>query len=258
MNIVWGIATKWDPNNHTMHVKLDNGLTGCVCEKELTIYPDFAIQSDNYSRAAAYCVGVKLKYAVIGRSGDKLILSRKILAENTISQLKAEKFHDYITGIITGVEEKNIYLDIDGVYGICAASDLSYTYITNCGLVFERGESFEFAISHIKNDMLYLSRVDALPSKDMLLKSYPTNSIITGRLLAPVNSKLDSPSVRSWFFINKDRISADITDEKSIPGIVEIPTKNFVRPGMDVGVVITRISERNGQPIGLRGNLTVR
>lgn len=255
-NIVWGIATRWDPENCQLIVRLDDTSYGIVPENELTIYPES--YKDNYSKSASYCVGVKLKYVVISQNEGKLLLSRKALAENTLSRLKGEMFHDYVNGIITGVEEKNIFLDIDGVYGICSASDLSYTYITNCGLVFERGESFDFTISAIKNDKLILSRVGALPSKDTLLKSYPTNSIITGRLLAPVNSKLDSPNIRSWFFINKDRISSDVTDEKSIPGIVEIPSKNFVKPGMDVGVVVTRINERDGHPIGLRGNLTVR
>lgn len=255
-NIVWGIATRWDPTNCQLTVRLEDNSYGIVPENELTIYPEKC--EDNYSKSASYCVGVKLKYAVINKDGDELLLSRKALAENTLAKLKNEIFHDYVTGIITGVEEKTIFLDIDGVYGICSAADLSYTYITNCGIVFERGESFDFSISSIKNDKLILSRVGALPSKDILLKSYPANSIITGRLLAPVNSKMDSPNTRSWFFINKDRISSDVTDEKSIPGIVEIPSKNFVKPGMDIGIVVTRINERDGHPIGLRGNLTVR
>lgn len=240
--IVEGTALRWDPQKLRLIVQLDDNTIGFVPADEITTYPDLDLK-DRYSRAASYCIGIKLNYIVIATSFDGPLLSRKLLAEDTLAVLSSEKFHDYVLGTITGIEEKNIFVDVDGVCGICSAADLSYTYLSNCGIAFKRGQKFKFAISCIaENNKLKLSRVDTLPSKESLINSYVPGTIISGKLLAQVNSQYDSETTKSWFFIA----------EQTTPGIVEIPSTVHTEKGLDVAINITKITKK-----GLRGNYVV-
>ena len=242
MNIVWGTATLWEPENHRLKVVLDDGSIGYVEQDELTIYPEDLSHDTTYSSAAAYCVGVKLNYLLLDYTEDKTaILSRKKLAEDTIERIKNEKFHSYVVGTITGFAPNGIYVDVNGAYGLCVSAELSYCYLSNPSLVFERGQYFVFAITEITEDnKLCLSRIATLPSKESILEKYTANTILTGILLAPVNPKLDNVKTKSWFFIT----------EQTIPGMVDIPCTRRTRPGDKVSIAITRHTEK-----GLRGNL---
>lgn len=238
--IIEGIATRWDHEKLRLIVEIDKNEVGFVPADELTAYSDFKVK-DSYCRAAAYCIGIKLPYIVTTTTIDGALLSRRLLAEDTIATLKSEKFHDYVMGTITGVEEKSIFVDVNGVYGKCPVDELSYTYLSHCGLAFERGEKFQFAISSItEENKLCLSRIATLPLKETLLKEYKPNDIIRGNIIARADPRRDSEETTSWYFIT----------DHTIAGIVEVPLKKFVKPGMEVSIVVSRIVEK-----GLRGTL---
>lgn len=242
MEIIKGNATRWDPETQRMIVKIGSRQLAYVPADQITIYPEYSIMDNGYSRAAAYCIGIELDYAVIKRTPDEVILSRKILAELTLEKLENEKYHDFVECTITGVEPKVVYLDYNGVYGMCPAQSLTYTYLSNCGIVFNRGEKFTFAILGIKDDKLELSRIVTIPTKSELLEQYKPGQIISGILLSPVNNKCNDPGLRSWFFIT----------EQTIPGIVEIPERLYIKTGRNVSIIVKKIT-----PKGLRGDLGV-
>lgn len=239
--IILGTATRWDPIKNRLIVRISENEIGFVPGSELTTYDGFGVDQYSYSRAAAYCIDIQLPYMVTSTSIEGPILSRRLLAEDTITTIKSEKFHDYVIGTITGFAENGVYVDVNGAYGLCLSSELSYCFLSTPSLSFNRGEKYQFAITKITEDnKLCLSRISTLPSKEVLLQEYVPNTIISGVLLAPVNRKLDNEEMQSWFFI------ADNT----VPGMVDIPIKRKVRPGDSASIAITRHTDK-----GLRGNL---
>ena len=230
--IVYGKATRF-ANEH-LKVEIGENEVGYVHASELAPYPGYTLNDEGYSKAATYCIGVKLPYLVTSISVKGPILSRRLLAEDTLETLKAEKLHDYVVGTITGyaTNEKGIYgvyVDVNGVYGLCPSAELSYCYLADPSVAFSIGDKLEFAITSITEDnKLFLSRIATLPSKEAMLEKYTKNEIVLGNLVCRVNHKRDNADSRSWFVII----------DQNVAGMVDIPVNQKVRPGIPVSLTI--------------------
>lgn len=240
--IIEGEATRWDSKSQTLRVNIPNDTEGAegICHaKELSMYIDSPEDSYEYTRSAAYCIGIKLNYIIIG-IGDsgQLILSRKSLGEQTLKTIKDNPEIQFY-GTITNINRTNMYVDIDGVSGLCQAKAATYAFVKDLSVVFEPGQTLAFTATGITSDnKLYLSHLTCVPSREETVREYDPGAVVQATILGRVDPKGDTSEKHSYFIIIDQLCS----------GIVEVPEDVII----NYGNVITMLVKKH-TPKGLRG-----
>lgn len=241
--IIEGEATRWDSQSQKLKVNImsdeQGDILGVCPAEELSMYIDNPDDTYEYTRSGAYCIGIKLRYTVIG-IGDsgQLILSRKSLGEQTLKTIKDNPEIQFY-GTITNINRTNMYVDIDGVSGLCQAKAATYAFVKDLSVVFEPGQTLAFTATGITSDnKLYLSHLTCVPSREETVREYDPGTVVQATILGRVDPKGDTSEKHSYFVIIDQLCS----------GIVEVPEDVII----NYGDVITMLVKKH-TPKGLRG-----
>lgn len=228
--ILNGIARWWSPEDQILHVELDDDILGILHAKDLSIYINTPSEV-GYSKAAGYCIGIKLRYVVIGNSDEGPILSRRLLGEKSLKALMEYPDTPFY-GTVTNVKGPNAFVDIDGVYGICPLRNWAYGFVADLNFIIKPGQKFKFTQEGHENNKFFLSHLSCLPPKSALLDKYDLGTIkevVVMRRLAP---EPETPEYTSWLFVI----------DGICPGIIKIPTGIRVSSGKTITAFITKRS----------------
>lgn len=105
-------------------------------------------------------VGADMKVRVIdvSKKDNKLILSEKEAVKDALAARFAEmKVGDVVKGVVTGVVDFGVFLNVDGIEGLIHISEISWERVSNPSDYVKVGEQIEAKIIAIDKERLSLS-----------------------------------------------------------------------------------------------------
>ena len=111
-------------------------------------------------------VGKPLTVRVLdaNRRESKLILSEKAAKrEDTEDKVSKLKVGDVVSGVVTGVVDFGIFVNVDGIEGLVHISEIAWDRVDNPGKYVKVGETTKAKIISIDRDKLSLSIKQLLP-----------------------------------------------------------------------------------------------
>lgn len=131
-------------------------------------------------------VGKPLKVRVldINRREGKLIVSEKeALREDTQNRVSKLKVGDSVEGLVTGVVDFGIFLNIDGIEGLVHISEIAWDRVDNPSSYVKVGEKIKAKIISIDKDKLSLS-IKQLSDDPWLaeIKAYKVGDLVEGKV----------------------------------------------------------------------------
>ncbi|HWZ65513.1 MAG TPA: S1 RNA-binding domain-containing protein [Patescibacteria group bacterium] len=94
----------------------------------------------------------------VDRKQNKLIFSEKeAIRENIQQRFKQLKVGDVVKGMVTGVVDFGVFVNVDGIEGLIHISEISWERVNNPGDYVSVGETIEAKIIAIDKDRLSLS-----------------------------------------------------------------------------------------------------
>lgn len=160
--------TAFDANKGGLLVEVD-GIRGFLPVSQLSAenYPRVSgADKDEILHRLSSLVGRPLRVRVldVNRRESKLILSEKAArredTENKVSQLK---IGDVVKGMVTGVVDFGIFLNVDGIEGLIHISEIAWDRVENPAKYVKVGDSVEAKVIAIDRDKLSLSMKQLTP-----------------------------------------------------------------------------------------------
>ena len=105
-------------------------------------------------------IGANMKVRVIdvSKKDNKLILSEKEAVKDALAARFAEmKVGDVVKGVVTGVVDFGVFLNVDGIEGLIHISEISWERVSNPSDYVKVGEQIEAKIIAIDKERLSLS-----------------------------------------------------------------------------------------------------
>lgn len=105
-------------------------------------------------------VGQTIKVRVLDsdRKANKLIFSEKeAVKEGLAARFKKLKIGDTISGVVTGVVDFGVFVNVDGIEGLIHISEISWERVNNPNDYVKNGQTVEAKIISIDKDRLSLS-----------------------------------------------------------------------------------------------------
>jgi small subunit ribosomal protein S1 len=158
---VFGVAP-FDANKGGLLVEVD-GIRGFLPVSQLSAehYPRVSgADKDEILHRLTSLVGKQLSVRILDldRRDNKLILSEKAARrEDTESKVAKMKMGDVVTGVVTGVVDFGIFVNVDGVEGLVHISEIAWDRVDNPAKYVKVGQQIEAKIISIDRDKLSLS-----------------------------------------------------------------------------------------------------
>ncbi len=105
-------------------------------------------------------IGQKLKVRIldVDKKTNKLIFSEKEAAKDVLAErFESIKVGDKVSGIVTGVVDFGVFVNVDGIEGLVHISEISWERVSNPGDYVKVGQSVDMKIIAIDKDRLSLS-----------------------------------------------------------------------------------------------------
>lgn len=120
----------------------------------------------------------------LDRKENKLILSEKAAKrEDTESKVAQLKVGDVVKGLVTGVVDFGIFVNVDGVEGLVHISEIAWDRVDNPGKYVKVGDQIEAKIISIDRDKLSLSMKQLSPDPWLEeIKKYKVGDEVEGKI----------------------------------------------------------------------------
>jgi small subunit ribosomal protein S1 len=178
----------FDANKGGLLVEVD-GIRGFLPVSQLAAehYPRVSgADKDEILHRLTSLVGKPLNVRVLdlNRKENKLILSEKAAKrEDTESKVAQLKVGDVVKGLVTGVVDFGIFVNVDGVEGLVHISEIAWDRVDNPGKYVKVGDTIEAKIISIDRDKLSLSMKQLTPDPWLEeIKSYKVGDEVEGKI----------------------------------------------------------------------------
>lgn len=147
----------------------EEGIRGFLPVSQLSAenYPRVSgADKDEILHRLSSLVGKPLQVRILDldRKDNKLIFSEKAARrEDTESKVSQMKVGDIVEGVVTGVVDFGIFVNVDGVEGLVHISEIAWDRVANPGKYVKVGEHVQAKIISIDRDKLSLSMKQLLP-----------------------------------------------------------------------------------------------
>ncbi|MBW3538531.1 S1 RNA-binding domain-containing protein [Candidatus Parcubacteria bacterium] len=161
-------VSAFDANKGGLLVEAD-GIRGFLPVSQLSAenYPRVSgADKDEILHRLTRLIGKPLRVRVLdlSRRENKLIFSEKAARrEDTEGKVAKMKVGDKVTGVVTGVVDFGIFVNVDGVEGLVHISEIAWDRVDNPAKYVKVGESVEAKIISIDRDKLSLSMKQLQP-----------------------------------------------------------------------------------------------
>lgn len=158
----------YDANKGGLLVEVD-GIRGFLPVSQLSAenYPRVSgADKDEILHRLTSLIGKLLSVRVLDldRRDNKLIVSEKAARrEDTEGKVAKMNVGDTITGLVTGVVDFGIFVNVDGIEGLVHISEISWDRVENPSKYAKVGEKIEAKIIAVDRDKLSLSMKQLLP-----------------------------------------------------------------------------------------------
>jgi small subunit ribosomal protein S1 len=179
----------FDANKGGLLVEVD-GIRGFLPVSQLSAenYPRVSgADKDEILHRLTNLVGKPLAVRVldVNRRESKLILSEKAARrEDTASRVAKMKLGDTVQGLITGVVDFGIFVNVDGVEGLIHISEIAWDRVENPNKYVKTGDTVEAKIIAIDRDKLSLSMKQLTPDPWLEeIKKYQVGDEVSGKII---------------------------------------------------------------------------
>lgn len=127
---------------------------------------------------------LRVRILDLNRRENKLIVSEKeALREDTAQRVSKLKVGDVVEGLVTGVVDFGIFLNIDGIEGLVHISEIAWDRVDNPSSYVKVGEKIKAKIIAIDKDKLSLS-IKQLSDDPWLgeIKKYKVGDLVEGKV----------------------------------------------------------------------------
>ncbi len=177
----------YDANKGGLLVECE-GIRGFLPVSQLAAehYPRVAgADKDEILNRLSSLIGKPLRVRIldINRRESKLIFSEKeALREDTQQRVAQLKVGDVVEGLVTGVVDFGIFLNIDGIEGLVHISEIAWDRVDNPSSYVKVGEKIKAKIIAIDKDKLSLS-IKQLSDDPWLaeIKKYKVGDVVEGK-----------------------------------------------------------------------------
>ncbi len=179
---------------------------------------------------------LKVKVIEVDRGKNRLVLSEKdaigtYSPEARQKRLDNIKIGDTLEGVVTGIMNFGIFVDLDGIEGLVHISEIAWEKVNHPGDYYQVGSPIKVKVLGIDED----SKKLALSVKQLIdnpwetvEKKYPVNSKVTGRV---------SKIVPFGAFVNL---------EKGLDGLIHVSeTDGPLEEGQEVTAIVTQVDGEN-------------
>lgn len=155
-------VTPYDANRGGMLVEYE-GVRGFLPVSQLSAehYPRVgSSDKDEILQRLNALIGKSLNVRILDsdRKANKLIFSEKeAVKEGLAKRFESLKIGDSITGVVTGVVDYGVFVNVDGIEGLVHISEISWERVSNPGDYVKVGDNIEAKIISIDKDRLSLS-----------------------------------------------------------------------------------------------------
>jgi small subunit ribosomal protein S1 len=155
-------VSPYDANRGGLLVEYD-GVRGFLPVSQLSAehYPRVGgSDKDEILQRLNVLIGKKLTVRILDcdRKANKLIFSEKeAIKDGLAARLKDLAIGDTISGVVTGVVDYGIFVNVDGIEGLVHISEISWERVNNPGDYVKVGETINAKIIAIDKDRLSLS-----------------------------------------------------------------------------------------------------
>lgn len=180
--------TAFDANKGGLLVEVD-GIRGFLPVSQLAAenYPRVSgADKDEILHRLTSLIGKPLNVRVLDldRKDNKLILSEKAAKrEDTESKVAQLSVGDAVKGLVTGVVDFGIFVNVDGVEGLVHISEIAWDRVDNPGKYVKVGDTIEAKIISIDRDKLSLSMKQLTPDPWLEeIKAYKVGEEVEGKI----------------------------------------------------------------------------
>jgi small subunit ribosomal protein S1 len=235
-------VTAYDANRGGLLIELE-GIRGFLPVSQLSAehYPRVSdADKDEILNKLSSLVGKALRVRIldVSRKDNKLIFSEKeAVRDDMQSRLAKLKVGDVVEGVVTGVIDFGVFVNVDGIEGLVHISEISWERVDDPRKYVKVGETIEAKIIAIDKDRLSLSIKQT--SDDPWLsevKKFKSGSVVEGKItrITPFGAFVQlSPSVEALVHVsemsNDDSIDPEKVfklNEKKKFKVLEIDTDN--------------------------------
>lgn len=180
--------TAFDANKGGLLVEVD-GIRGFLPVSQLSAenYPRVSgADKDEILHRLTSLVGKPLQVRVLDldRRDNKLIVSEKAARrEDTEGKVAQMKVGDSVKGLVTGVVDFGIFVNVDGVEGLVHISEIAWDRVDNPSKYVKVGQTIDAKIISIDRDKLSLS-IKQLQSDPWLkeITAYKVGDVVDGKI----------------------------------------------------------------------------
>lgn len=155
-------VTPYDANRGGLLVEYE-GVRGFLPVSQLSAehYPRVgSSDKDEILQRLNVLIGQELKVRILDsdRKANKLIFSEKeAIKDGLAERFESLKVGDAVKGVVTGVVEFGVFVNVDGIEGLVHISEISWERVNNPSDYVKVGETIEAKIISIDKDRLSLS-----------------------------------------------------------------------------------------------------
>jgi small subunit ribosomal protein S1 len=179
---------------------------------------------------------LKVKVIEVDRNKNRLVLSEKDATgayspEARQKRLESIKIGDVLEGVVTGIMNFGIFVDLDGIEGLVHISEIAWEKVNHPGDYYQVGSPIKVKVLGIDEE----SKKLALSVKQLIdnpwetvEEKYPVGSKVTGKV---------SKIVPFGAFVNL---------EKGLDGLIHVSeTDGPLEEGQDVTAIVTQVDGKN-------------
>ncbi len=216
-------VTPYDANRGGLLVEFE-GVRGFLPVSQLSAehYPRVgSSDKDEILQRLNALVGQSLKVRILDcdRKANKLIFSEKeAIKDGLVERFEKLKVGDKVTGVVTGVVDFGVFVNVEGIEGLVHISEISWERVNNPGEYVKVGQTIEAKIISIDKDRLSLS-IKQLSQDPWLdeVEQFKPGSKVEGTVtrITPFGAFVQiSPAVEALVHISELGDSNDVDPEK--------------------------------------------
>lgn len=216
-------VTPYDANRGGLLVEFE-GVRGFLPVSQLSAehYPRVgSSDKDEILQRLNSLVGQTMKVRILDsdRKANKLIFSEKeAIKDGLAERFEKLKVEDKVTGVVTGVVDFGVFVNVEGIEGLVHISEISWERVNNPGEYVKVGQTIQAKIISIDKDRLSLSikQLTQDPWLDEVAK-FKTGESVEGTVtrITPFGAFVQiSPAVEALVHISELGDGNDVDPEK--------------------------------------------
>lgn len=149
-------------------------------------YPKVGDNKDRILTKLNELIGQSLKVKILNfdQSANKLIFSEKAAGDSILEEkIHSIKVDQVLDGVITGIVDFGIFVDIGGLEGLAHISEISWEKVDNIRGMFKVGDPVKVKVLNIENNKVYFS-IKRLTEDPWLksVKDYQITNRVSGKV----------------------------------------------------------------------------